>query len=183
MIPETRQRRRIELWRAERFPERWVFDRVMLENVNCVDTTWLQHDGRFWLLAGAGTDAAGSSDELHVFHSPSPFGPWQPHQKNPVATTTRGARPAGRVFMLDQQLVRPAQDCAKVYGHRVRFFRIDELSEDNFRETEIGAIEADWLPGNIGTHTFNFDDKYEVIDGRVRVLRGFRLRRRRRASA
>ena len=76
-----------------------------------------------------------------------------------------------------------AQDCAKVYGHRVRFFRIDELSEECFHETEIAAIEAEWLPGNIGTHTFNFDDKYEVIDGRVRVMRGLRLRRRRRPAS
>ncbi len=95
MIPETRQRGRIELWRADRFPDHWVFDRVLVDAIRAVDTTWLCHQGRYWLFAGVAVDGA-TSDELHLFASDEPLGPWRPHRANPVATSIRGARPAGR---------------------------------------------------------------------------------------
>ena len=68
---------------------------------------------------------------------------------------------------------------AKVYGHRIIFYRVERMDDEAYRETEIGTIGPEWLPGNLGTHTYSFDDRYEAIDGRVRVLRGLRLRGRR----
>ena len=109
MIPETGQRNRIELWRAERFPDRWVFDRVLIDAIGAVDTTWLHYQGRYWLFVGVAAEVAGS-DELHLFSSDGPLGPWRPHQANPVATSIRGARPAGRPVVRNGQLIRPGQD-------------------------------------------------------------------------
>jgi len=178
MIPETRQRRRIELWLAESFPERWKFDRVLIDDIRAVDATWLHYQNRYWLFAGVPVAQANTSDELHVFWSTSPFGPWQPHRGNPVATAIRGARPAGALFVKNGQLIRPGQDCAVIYGHQVNFYRVEVLDEAEYRETLIGTISPDWLKGNVGTHTYNLDDDYEVIDGRTLILRGLRLRRR-----
>jgi hypothetical protein len=177
MIPETRDRRRIELWCADGFPN-FVFDRVVMDNVNCVDATWLAYRGKYWLFTSLGAEQTLTSDELHVFWSDAPFGPWTPHAQNPVKTTTRGARPAGKVFELNGELIRPGQDGARIYGHQVRFHRIEQLSESEYRESEIAVFGPEWYPGNIGTHTYNFDDKYEIIDGRVRVLRSLRRRPR-----
>lgn len=179
MIPETRSRRRIELWRAVEFPEKWVLDRVLIDGINCADTTWLHYRDRYWLFSGVAMEGAMSSDELHVYWSDQPFGPWHPHPQNPVVTTIRGARPAGVLFEVDGQLFRTGQDGAKVYGHQINFYRVEKLDETQYRETPIGVMRPDWLPRNVGTHTYNVDDKYEVIDGRVRILRGLRLRRRR----
>jgi len=53
----------------------------------------------------------------------------------------------------------------------VVFRQIDELTEDEYREHTVARIDARWLRGNRGTHTYNRDSRYEVIDGR-------RLRRR-----
>ncbi len=78
--------------------------------------------------------------------------------------------------------MRPGQDCAEVYGHRVVLFRVEQLDDEGYREVEVGVIEPDWLKGNLGTHTFNFDSRYETVDGRVRVMRGLRLRHRRLAA-
>ncbi|MEX0679271.1 MAG: hypothetical protein WD063_19500 [Pirellulales bacterium] len=179
MIPETRSRRRIELWRAERFPDGWTLDRVLIDGINCVDTTWLHYHDRYWLFSGVAMEGAMSSDELHVYWSDEPFGPWRPHRQNPVVTSIQGARPAGALFESDGQLIRTGQDGAKVYGHQVNFYRVERLDESEYRETPIGTIRPDWLPRNLGTHTYNLDNEYEVIDGRVRILRGLRLRRRR----
>jgi hypothetical protein len=177
MIPETRTRRRIELWRADRFPDRWTFERVLIDNVSAVDATWLHYLDRYWLFAGLRQDGSASSDELHIYSSGGPFGPWRPHRANPVVTTVRGARPAGRPFLAGGHLIRPGQDCAAVYGHLVRLYRVDRLSDAEYRETEVAQITPDWLPGNVGTHTYNSDTAFEVIDGRVRVWRGMRRRK------
>lgn len=179
MIPETRKRHRIELWRAERFPDQWKFDRVLMDGVSSVDTTWLHYQDKYWLFTGITIEGTTASDELYVFWSDSPFGPWQPHHANPVVTTIQGARPAGRLFVHSGQLIRPGQDGAKVYGHRVHLYRVELLDESEYRETRIETIGPEWLPGNIGTHSYHRDEDYEVIDGRTLIMRGLRLRRRR----
>jgi methionyl-tRNA formyltransferase len=176
MIPETRERRRIELYRADSFPDRWTLDRVLIDGISAVDATWLHYHGRYWLFAAAAIE--GASDALHIFSSAAPFGPWRPHRGNPVVTTIRGARPAGRLFIHNGQLIRPGQDGAKAYGHHVNLYRVDQLDDEGYRETQIGTIEPEWLPGNLGTHTYGFDERFEVLDGRVRIMRGLRLRRR-----
>jgi hypothetical protein len=169
MIPESRAMHRVELWRAEVFPDRWVRQCTLIEGLDAVDATWLAHDGKFWLFANVGIAGDSGSDELHVFWSDEPFGPWQPLPGNPVVSTVRGARPAGRIFEHQGSLVRPGQDSAKIYGHRVILYRIEELNIRRYREQAIGTIEPDWLPGNIGTHSLDVNDDFEVVDGRVRV--------------
>jgi hypothetical protein len=158
MIPESRSMHRVELWRAEAFPDRWIRERTLIEGLDAADATWLSHDGRFWLFANVGVVGGLGGDELHVFWSDAPFGPWQPLPGNPVVSSVRGARPAGRIFEHQGALVRPGQDSAKAYGHRVILYRI-------------GSIEPEWLPGNIGTHSLDVSDDFEVVDGRVRVSR------------
>jgi hypothetical protein len=171
MIPETRQHRRIELWRAESFPDHWVFDRVLIDDIAAVDATWLGYQGRYWLFAAVAVDGSMGSDHLHLYSSDAPLGPWRPHRANPIVTTIRGSRPAGHLFVHNGQLIRPGQDSAKVYGHQVYFHRVDQLDDACYRETRIGALPPDWTPGNVGTHTYNCAGQYEVIDGRVRAMR------------
>jgi len=178
MIPESRAARRFDLWRATSFPEKWQLEKCLLGDINAGDPTWLAHDGRYWLFTNAAVEGASSSDELHVFISDEPFGPWRPHALNPIVSDVRGARPAGRVFYHDGALIRPGQDSALVYGHRVIFYRIHTLTETEYAETPIGTFEPSWFPGNIGTHTFNFGEDFEVVDGRVMRWRLPRLGRR-----
>jgi hypothetical protein len=174
MLPETAANDAIELYRAEEFPTRWTFDRTLIADVKAVDPTLLERNGTLWLFANVKGYGAPYSDELFVYHAHSLDGPWTPHPGNPVVSDVRRARPAGRIFEHRGVLIRPGQDSAGRYGRAVSLNRIDVLSEHEYRETEIGRIEETWRPGNLGTHTYNFDDLYEVIDGRELV---FRLRR------
>jgi hypothetical protein len=79
---------------------------------------------------------------------------------------------------MNGELIRPGQDGARTYGHQVRFFRIEQLSESEYREREFEVFGPEWYPNNVGTHTYNFDDKYEILDGRVLILRALRRRPR-----
>jgi hypothetical protein len=171
MVPETSANGRIELYRATAFPDQWTFDRTLIPDLTAVDATILERDGRFWLFASAQRPGTRLSDELSLFYADSPFGPWIPHRRNPIVCDPRSARPAGRVFEQDGSLIRPSQDCARSYGRAVVFNRIDFLDEDDYRETPIGRIEPAWIGGNLGTHTYNRDARYEVVDGRRLVSR------------
>jgi hypothetical protein len=169
MLPETAERRTVELYRATRFPDEWTLERVLLRDVTATDATLLRHDGRWWLFAGVVVDGNRPIDELCVFSSDSLHGEWEPHPLNPVVSDVRSARPAGRIFARNGHLIRPGQDCSETYGGRLVFNRIDLLSPTEYREEPIGVIEPTVETGNLGTHSYDSDGTYEVLDG-------FRLR-------
>jgi hypothetical protein len=51
------------------------------------------------------------------------------------------------------------------------------LSPTEYRERPVGRIEADWMPGLVGTHTYTFDSRYECLDAICLVPRLTRRRR------
>lgn len=171
MVPESSANRTIELYRAEAFPERWVLDHVLMDGVHAVDATLVEHRDRWWMFANMRQHGTEYSDELFLFSSQSLDGDWTPHPLNPIVSDVRRARPAGRIFFHNGALIRPGQDSSRAYGTGVVFSRIDELSETRFRETPISRLGPECLAGSLGTHTYNFDGVYEVVDGRRRRSR------------
>ncbi len=171
MIPETCQNATIELHRAVEFPDTWELDTVLVSGVRAVDATVFRHAGRFWMFATIVGRGRTSQDHLSLFMAPDLHGPWTPHPLNPVVSDVRVARSAGRVFLRDGHLIRPGQDSSGGYGEAVVLNRIEELTELTYREAPIGRIGPDWLGGARGTHTYNFDGDYEVVDVRRRQPR------------
>ncbi|MEW6239960.1 MAG: glucosamine inositolphosphorylceramide transferase family protein [Chloroflexota bacterium] len=170
MIPETAQNRQIELYRCIRFPDEWEFVRPLMIDVYAVDSTLLEHDGRWWLFANLKTeDGASSWDELHLFWADSPLSEaWTPHPLNPVISDVRIARPAGPIFEHEGRLHRPSQDCSRGYGFAININRIEVLTETEYRETLIEKI----LPqGNLrATHTLSRTGDWIAVDA-VRPLK------------
>ncbi len=82
-----------------------------------------------------------------------------------------GARPAGRLFRRGGALIRPGQDCSRRYGEAVVLQPGRRAVAEDYRETPVGRIEADWMPGIEGTHTYTFDSRYECLDGYRHVRR------------
>jgi hypothetical protein len=165
MLPETASRGTIELYRAVRFPDEWTLDRVLMRDVSATDATLLRHDGRLWLFTAMAVDGGRPADELFLFSSDSLQGEWEPHPMNPVVSDVRRARPAGRIFMRDGQLVRPAQDCSRYYGWRLVFNRIEALSPSEYRERPVSIIEPEQESGNLRAHSYGSDGTFEVLDG------------------
>jgi hypothetical protein len=170
LIPETSDRRTVELYRATRFPDRWELHRVLMENIRALDVTLAWHRGKGWLFACVPVEGK-LCDELHVFSADSPLGPWRPHPHNPVVSDVRRARPAGRLFTVHGQLFRPAQDCSGRYGQAIVLNRVEELSESDYREVPVRRIDASWVPGGLATHTFNHNEEFEVLDVQIRAAR------------
>lgn len=169
MIPETRQNGTVELYRAEEFPWRWTLDRVLLQDVSAVDATIHRQDGKWWMFVGLSNGKFSNCDELALFFSDSLSGPWQAHPQNPVVSDVRRARPGGALFVDGGRRIRPSQDCARAYGYALVFSEVTKLDETEYEEREIGRVDPDWKPGNMGTHTYTRSEEFEVIDGNLPV--------------
>lgn len=169
MIPETMEAKRIELYRAESFPDCWRFDRVLVDNISAVDSTLVEHDGRHWLFCSIPNQSGTCCEELHIFYSEcGPLGPWIPHMQNPVMCDVRYARSAGAFFLEDGQLIRPAQDCSVRYGYALNLCRVDSLTPSVYRETLLNRTTPDCLSKrNLAIHTLNRNNRYEVRDGQM----------------
>jgi hypothetical protein len=170
MLPETGDTGRIELYRAVDFPDRWERDRVLIEGVTAFDATLHVENGLFWLFANV-AESPGDTGELRLYWSRALDGDWRPHPANPITRDAAGARPAGRLFQRAGALIRPGQDCSRRYGEAVVLHRVDVLSTTEYRETRVGRIEADWMPGIEATHTYTFDSGYECLDAYRHVRR------------
>jgi len=174
MVPESLEARRIDLYRAVDFPDVWTLEKTLIDNTPATDPTILFHGGKVWLFVSGVRSEACINEELFLFCADSLRGDWTPHPCNPIVSDVRRARPAGRLFVRNGELIRPAQDCSAHYGHSVCFNRIEALSETEYRETPISVLRPEWRTGNLGTHTFNESEKLQVVDGRVLIRRSQR---------
>jgi hypothetical protein len=168
MMPEMAAHGTQQVFRARSFPDQWELHSELDFGRTVVDPT-LHFDGqRWWLFVGTAPSPDATCDELSLYHSDSPLGPWRAHNGNPVVSDARGARPAGRLFRVGDDLIRPAQDCTPGYGTAIVFKRILRLDPDVYSEEPVGRIDPDWAPGLVGTHTINAAGQLTVIDARVK---------------
>jgi hypothetical protein len=171
LLPESSAGRTVDLYRATRFPFEWELERTLLDEISAVDPTLVRHDGRWWLFVGVFTRGASPSEELALFHAQSLADEWTPHPENPIVADVRCARPAGPVFRVGDDLVRPAQDSSHGYGSSISLRRIVALTPERYREEPLGSIGAGWLDGAHATHTYGRSRLLEVTDGQRYVLR------------
>ncbi|WP_024574583.1 MULTISPECIES: hypothetical protein [unclassified Afipia] len=164
MIPESLQSRTVDLYRAERFPDRWVHEATLLQNVEVSDATVCQHGGLWWMFAATRSWRGSNWDTLSVFWAPELIGPWQPHAGNPILLDHRCARPAGDFFHHDGALWRPAQDCSEGYGTGLAFCRIDLLDLENVRQSVQKTVRVRDGGVRRGPHSLNRTSTIETID-------------------
>jgi hypothetical protein len=174
MVPESGDNRSVDLYRAEPLPQAWRKVATLLPDVDARDATLHEWNGKWWMFVTLCVPGGPRADELSLYFSESPLGPWTAHPRNPIVSDVRSARSAGAIYMEDGALIRPAQDCSRGYGYAITLNRIEVLTEHEYRESPAGRLEPSWDPRLRGTHTTNRSAHYEVTDGR---LRWFRRRR------
>lgn len=164
MLPESCATGKVTLYRAERFPDRWVPAADLVTGVTASDATIVEHDGRLWMFA-ATTHPGSWSDTLSIFHAPRLLGPWQPLAANPVMIDQGAARPAGAFVRRNGTLWRPVQDCTAGYGTGIGLAEVTRLDTEGYAQTVHAMLRppADW-PGR-RLHTLNRAGNLEFIDG------------------
>lgn len=166
MTVESAQLKRVSLYRATRFPLGWEHVRELVSGRVCADPTLHLHQGRWYLFATVSENGNGTWDELFLFVSDTLEGPFTPHPANPIVSDVRRARPAGRLFMRDGKLIRPAQDCAANYGSALVFNEVRALSPTHYDEQPLSRLTPDWAAGLVACHTYSASETFEVLDAR-----------------
>jgi hypothetical protein len=166
MTVESAQMQRVSLYQAISFPLGWqrvgdlIYDRV------CADPTLHFHEGRWYLFTTVAENRNGTWDELFLFVSDDLTGPFKPHPANPIVSDVRRARPAGRLFVHEGRLIRPAQDCAANYGSALVFNHVVELSPTHYQERTLSRLAPDWADSLVACHTYSAAGALEVLDAR-----------------
>ncbi|MEZ5479218.1 MAG: hypothetical protein R3E95_17555 [Thiolinea sp.] len=167
LIPESAENHSIELYRCERFPDRWVFVKYLMRGVQAYDATLHYHQQRWWMFVNMRPHPGASpNDLLYLFSAESPLSShWQAHPCNPVVTEVARARPAGRILQLNGKLYRPSQNCAGSYGRGLNLNRIVEWNERCYEEQTLCHHLPEHVAGLDGMHTFSMVGDRIVSDG------------------
>ncbi|MFD9007646.1 hypothetical protein [Streptomyces sp. NPDC059552] len=167
-IPETGWNSAVSIYRKKDSPH---LEKVcdILSGIAAGDPTAFQWGGYWWMFY---TDCFEPRDtDLYIWYAATPWGPWEPHSRNPVKSNVSSSRPAGAPFVLGGRLMRPAQDDAGRYGWRMVVNELLELSPTEFKEvtvTEIGPFTDGPYPA--GPHTLSIAGPYVYVDGKRRVV-------------
>lgn len=144
MMPEKCTQNRVDLYRCVEFPHRWVFHQTLISGHKIVDTTLVQHDDKWWLLAAMKQGRVRINESLFAFYADSPLSKtWTPHPLNPLVRDLQGGRPAGRIIQAkDGRLLRPSQNCQRRYGYGLNINHITQLSPTAYSEQAVWRITA-----------------------------------------
>lgn len=139
--------------------ERANLEKEVLIDQALVDPVIIEKNEKFWLFAGDANKSPNSS--LFLFSSEDGK-KWIPcNEGRSIKKGLRGSRMAGGIVTIENELYRFGQDCSKTYGGGIVIYKIEELSESNYREVEVRHL----LPPESyrGLHTLNvFGDKVLV---------------------
>lgn len=134
MLPETTGANRVLLYKAKKFPFQWeIANELFLGDF--LDPSIVKYEGKWWIFAGS------DSGNLHLYYSEKLEGPWIEHPKSPMITNDKSiTRPGGRIIVSGGHIYRYTQDCFPYYGNSVSVFKVNKISESEYREEEISLI-------------------------------------------
>lgn len=163
MIPESYAGNEIAVYKTTSFPLQWEKVRVLKSNCIAVDSTLFFAEGQYWLQTMEFED-----DQAGLFLY-SIKNRELSDNRLLIAKNDDNIRPAGNIFLHNGKLIRPTQDCSESYGCALNFCQIADISKSNYKEVLIAKIkpssirlDSEVVPQ--GIHTYNANDKYEVID-------------------
>jgi hypothetical protein len=142
MTIESIKAKKLYIYKAIKFPDQWKKYSIVARG---------QFDDPIIKKTNKGFEiwASEGSNRLKVFHSQTINGPWKLIKDE----EKKYARSAGH-FIGNLRL---AQDCTSTYGGAIKLIKNDKV---------IKTIKPNWAANIIGTHTFNFNSKYVVLDGK-----------------
>lgn len=138
-----------------------------LPDCDALDSTFLFHEGRWWMFS---TRMHGASPHgpLLLHFANRLTGPYEPHPANPIQTDLARSRPAGRIISRNGRLIRPAQDCSGTYGAAIVLNEITRLTPEAYEEQVIARIEPKHIQGAFpdGSHHIDHAEGWIVIDSK-----------------
>jgi len=169
MIPETSEKKRVELWVCEKFPNKWKLYKTFFKNESWVDINFfIDQRNNKWLFGNKSNDKyLDHNSELYIYKViDDNFNQLIPHEKNPVIIDSRIARNAGKIFYNDKgELIRPSQiNIYEKYGYGMNLNKITKLTLKDYQETTIKKVIANKNLRLLGIHHFSMGHNSIFID-------------------
>lgn len=168
MMPETQQRRRLEVWRATDFPLKWELYATAFDGLYLAESSLFLHRGQWWLFTNLSDHSLyqDHSSELYLFAVDGPrLQQIEPHPMNPVVIGSDVARNAGAIITEGGRLFRPSQMNAHgTYGYGLNLMQIDRLDHQSYSERLYRRFTPKDLPGAAGLHHLSVAAGRHVID-------------------
>ncbi len=133
LIPETLGAKAIRLYQSKSFPFDWIHVADLIEGT-FADSSIFRFEERWWIFT---CTTPTTHDTLRLYFADELRGAWREHPSSPIVVAdARIARPAGRIVVYDNRVIRYTQDCYPRYGTSVRAFEVQELSPTTYTERE-----------------------------------------------
>ena len=160
-MPESGDSSEIGLYKCIDFPKKWEKQPSLIHNASAGDNNIFKTDNRYWLFTTAQPNL---KHYLTILTSENLYGPWN----TVLYQEVKNSRSGGKIFYHNNNLIRTVQNADKGYGTGIDFKQI-AISSKGYGEKLYHQIKPDWHPDIFGTHHFDFNDKYIVIDGKRKV--------------
>lgn len=165
IIPESSAQRRISQYTLNIDTLCLEKKETILDDVIYVDSTFLNVDESF-LFATSNYESKNEQHKLFLFDYD--IENRKLHHKYSVNDINNQLRPAGKMFLYNNEIIIPTQDCSRQYGEGVIINKLlctsNEYSVKRFIEINRNDIYKFLNIKPDGIHTYNFNDDYEVID-------------------
>ena len=152
LLPEAGTTKKITLYKAKHFPDKWEPYKVLYEGEVYADPT-LYYNNAVWYLFFT---SPGDND-LTILKSNSLDEEFKQYHVDQYINS----RGAGNIFAHEGKIIRPTQDNTKIYGGALVF---KEITLNPYSERIIHEINP-W-GNNIGIHTWNHNGKWIVVDSK-----------------
>lgn len=161
VLPENFESAQLSLYEIE--------DQIIKKKRKLLDGSWIDPslcyaDGRWWLFC---TEKESPNEKLFLFFANTLEDDFTAHPLNPILTDIQSARPAGKIFQIDKNWYRPAQNCSATYGGSIRLKKIERLTITDYQESFVKEIfPSEDHPYSKGLHTLSPYGNQLLIDGK-----------------
>lgn len=159
MIPESADNNSIDLYLAESFPENWK-KIATLTSGRYLDSTVLKWENNVYVFSYISKKGL---HELHCFKLDMETMSLEKLSSKEYVSNI--GRPAGSFIYKEDRLLRPSQDCSKMYGEKIIWNDVKQFNHTDIVEDIESVVDVRTInPNYERIHTFNTDSKYEVVD-------------------
>ncbi len=165
IIPESNENNSLNVYRALNFPDEWEKVTVLIHNKKFVDTTFFEWEN---CICAFTTDVSEYDNQREYFIT---FNERKIASIDEIMVSdTKTSRMGGNVLQIEDRMIKVCQDCRKTYGGGLIF---KEIEEDNLDGKEVRQIFPETLRFDKrvlidGIHTYNANERYEIIDIKTR---------------
>lgn len=167
LMPESSALKKLVIYESLDFPFSWGNEKVIL-NYACSDAILKKIENKWYLLYSK-SKVDNENQILYMRFSDDLFCDWEFQKEYEVKKDLYCSRNAGKIYNLNDNYYRFAQNCLNQYGENIVVNKIEFIENGDIEETF--CLEKNLSIKNNGFHTLNGTQNFVLIDRRVNIIK------------